>query len=203
MKVEVGHECRLRDWVTGQDGVSLPPGIVVAVIRIPDGPGSGWVECFIRDASSASPPDFEHPRTFVGQGVVRCPVESLERVERVGLWVPTGLDTVALNGALEAVRIVKNPGLPAGSWGGIYRKKAPVRAALITGEADVPPHAPVRWWHPQPDSPVNQSTSVAYVQTDEGELGREVPFYLCQGPAGEWWPVRKDIFEATYGRADA
>jgi hypothetical protein len=36
------------------------------------------------------------------------------------------------------------------------------------------------------------------VKTAEGTMTGQAGDYLCQGPAGERWPVRREIFEATY-----
>jgi hypothetical protein len=36
------------------------------------------------------------------------------------------------------------------------------------------------------------------VHTREGDMTGEAGDYLCQGPAGERWPVKREIFEATY-----
>lgn len=39
------------------------------------------------------------------------------------------------------------------------------------------------------------------VDTTEGVMMGSAGDYLCQGPAGEAWPIKADIFEATYVRA--
>ncbi|HKO84459.1 MAG TPA: hypothetical protein VJ140_07815 [Actinomycetota bacterium] len=36
------------------------------------------------------------------------------------------------------------------------------------------------------------------VRTPEGIMQGRAGDYLCQGPAGECWPIKKEIFEATY-----
>jgi len=36
------------------------------------------------------------------------------------------------------------------------------------------------------------------VATEEGLMTGQPGDYLCQGPAGELWPVRASIFEKTY-----
>ena len=36
------------------------------------------------------------------------------------------------------------------------------------------------------------------VHTLEEDMTGEAGDYLCQGPAGERWPVKRDIFETTY-----
>ena len=36
------------------------------------------------------------------------------------------------------------------------------------------------------------------VETLEGTMKGKAGDYLCQGPAGEEWPIKKGIFEATY-----
>jgi len=36
------------------------------------------------------------------------------------------------------------------------------------------------------------------VETLEGTMRGGKGDYLCEGPAGEQWPIKKDIFEATY-----
>lgn len=36
------------------------------------------------------------------------------------------------------------------------------------------------------------------VQTNEGTMTGEIGDYLCVGPAGDRWPVKRHIFEATY-----
>lgn len=38
------------------------------------------------------------------------------------------------------------------------------------------------------------------VDTLEGKMRGEPGDYLCEGPAGERWPVKKAIFENTYRR---
>lgn len=40
------------------------------------------------------------------------------------------------------------------------------------------------------------------VATEEGIMKGLPGDYLCQGPAGELWPVRKGIFEDTYERSE-
>jgi hypothetical protein len=36
------------------------------------------------------------------------------------------------------------------------------------------------------------------VQTQEGVMQGRAGDFLCQGPAGERWPIKREIFEATY-----
>jgi len=36
------------------------------------------------------------------------------------------------------------------------------------------------------------------VDTEEGVMEGRAGDYLCVGPAGEAWPVKREIFEATY-----
>lgn len=40
------------------------------------------------------------------------------------------------------------------------------------------------------------------VSTEEGLMTGQPGDYLCQGPAGELWPVRASIFEDTYERVE-
>lgn len=44
-------------------------------------------------------------------------------------------------------------------------------------------------------------TEAFEVHTLEGVMTGEPGDYLCQGPAGERWPVKRAIFEATYALA--
>jgi hypothetical protein len=41
------------------------------------------------------------------------------------------------------------------------------------------------------------------VHTLEGTMLGQPGDYLCVGPAGEFWPVKKAIFEATYVEVEA
>lgn len=43
-----------------------------------------------------------------------------------------------------------------------------------------------------------RDTSKIYVETIEGQVHTYVGSYIVKGPAGEIWPIRKDIFEETY-----
>jgi hypothetical protein len=36
------------------------------------------------------------------------------------------------------------------------------------------------------------------VETNEGVMEGAAGDYLCEGPAGECWPIKRDIFKATY-----
>ncbi len=36
------------------------------------------------------------------------------------------------------------------------------------------------------------------VETLEGTMKGKAGDYLCRGPAGEEWPIKKEIFESTY-----
>lgn len=36
------------------------------------------------------------------------------------------------------------------------------------------------------------------IKTLEGTMKGEAGDYLCEGPAGEQWPVKRIIFESTY-----
>lgn len=37
-----------------------------------------------------------------------------------------------------------------------------------------------------------------FVDTLEGRMRGDAGDYLCEGPAGERWPIKRAIFEATY-----
>lgn len=41
------------------------------------------------------------------------------------------------------------------------------------------------------------------VETLEGTMTGQPGDYLCRGPAGEEWPIKREIFEATYEPVDA
>lgn len=41
------------------------------------------------------------------------------------------------------------------------------------------------------------------VETTEGVMEGAAGDYLCQGPAGECWPIKREVFEATYELVDA
>lgn len=43
-----------------------------------------------------------------------------------------------------------------------------------------------------------QSPWPGVVHTLEGDMTYEAGDYICTGPGGESWPVKKEIFEATY-----
>jgi hypothetical protein len=43
-----------------------------------------------------------------------------------------------------------------------------------------------------------QVTEPFEVKTEEGTMRGNAGDYLCVGPAGEAWPVKQSIFEATY-----
>jgi hypothetical protein len=79
-----------------------------------------------------------------------------------------------------------------------YRKTALVEALQWTGEnrIDMRNHLAV-------------ATEVTYrfvdeiliIATLEGDMQANVNDYICVGDAGDAWPVREDIFEATYEEA--
>lgn len=43
-----------------------------------------------------------------------------------------------------------------------------------------------------------QMTEPFEVETLEGTMRAEAGDYLCEGPKGERWPIKKEIFESTY-----
>ena len=43
-----------------------------------------------------------------------------------------------------------------------------------------------------------QMPSAFTVETKEGVMKGEPGDWLCQGPGGEMWPIKKEIFEKTY-----
>ena len=47
-----------------------------------------------------------------------------------------------------------------------------------------------------------QATESGVISTLEGDMTYEAGDYICTGHKGEQWPVKKDIFEATYELAE-
>lgn len=43
-----------------------------------------------------------------------------------------------------------------------------------------------------------QAPTAFTIETEEGTMRGEAGDYICVGPAGEAWPVKREIFEATY-----
>lgn len=80
-----------------------------------------------------------------------------------------------------------------------YQKKPlPVTAYLWNGEAFGPPHIPAGTIHS-----VYQMLGgevLGTINTSEGPVSIKAGQHYIVGPGagGEFWPVRKDIFEATY-----
>jgi hypothetical protein len=74
--------------------------------------------------------------------------------------------------AIPATSTSATPDLPDPRSGREYRKTATVWAVQLQQRIEVP--------------------------TLEGILTGQAGDYLCQGPNGERWPVRQEIFEGTY-----
>jgi hypothetical protein len=47
-----------------------------------------------------------------------------------------------------------------------------------------------------------QADSEGTITTLEGVMSYSAGDYICTGPAGESWPVQREIFEATYVLVD-
>lgn len=80
-----------------------------------------------------------------------------------------------------------------------YRKK-PVEIEAFQLGVDAPHH----WWKEAVDSGrVIVDGKIAFIETLEGTHRANAGDYVIRGIAGELYPCRSDIFEATYERTDA
>lgn len=62
---------------------------------------------------------------------------------------------------------------------------------------------PARQYHKVATVLAVQMAAAFEVETLEGTMHGEAGDYLCQGAAGDRWPVKRAIFEATYKPCDA
>jgi len=94
-------------------------------------------------------------------------------------------------------------------FGGSWFRKKPVKIEAARLENDPPDHAQelvqrMRDAGADAAPGLNLATDESYVliRTLEGEMRAEVGDWIIRGVAGEFYPCKPDIFEATYERAD-
>lgn len=76
-----------------------------------------------------------------------------------------------------------------------YRKTALIEATQWFKMGD---HPSVKWWDGDQGEP-----SYSYIQTLEGQLAVTPGDWIAgPGAAGEFWPIKPDIFASTYEPAE-
>jgi hypothetical protein len=80
------------------------------------------------------------------------------------------------------------------------KKLIAVEVYQWSGESDFNPAPNFR---PEIDYPLcGLEYGNAYLSTAEGWIELKMGSYIVKGPAGEYWAVRKDIFENTYEKVE-
>lgn len=68
----------------------------------------------------------------------------------------------------------------------------------VSGQSDWIPLAGGKEYRKTATVRARQMSAPFVVETEEGVMTGAPGDYLCQGPAGECWPIKQAIFEATY-----
>lgn len=78
-----------------------------------------------------------------------------------------------------------------------YRKTATVDAIQFTGDNDYELREFITCSRSFTES-LHTGVKTIIIKTLEGNMVANVGDYICRGSAGEFWPIKKEIFESTY-----